>query len=491
MKSFKAFMRNYNRKVLKGNTNHTILLYLVAKPKFEPLIMPKIYTKLLLTAFSLLFLVSCQNDDAPTEPKSNVLFSVDLANNNHAGDIKGYIAAYTPDGELLNYGSLGDSLKWDLKAKYNGTKIDIVYFDVLHGLTADHFKNISVGQTFTDPNLNIKYNTETGSKIFNFKVEDFGNRIGNSTADFTYMNVPFMRRTGYAYWGDMDWDKIENGYGYQNATLNFSDDPKDKEQGLELIMFERGTNIPYIKYFDLTDLAKNNITNITLNKSDFTAAQAKIVEINAISNDYANALLYTYNSKEGRRDIITSFDHHSETGNKIYYISSTEVLPTSYWKFSYSAKDKNTSYAIKSNKKEIPSTIAIKDLKGQSITKNGNQFTLTHAAVFPDKKLVRSYVTFYKYHGALRFDYTVYFDSAESVGTAKITPLKLPTELLKKYNDFITIDSEEWKTGSYGQVYTNIPNNSPLDYLKNSLIRWSDNDKANSEYSFENFSIAL
>jgi hypothetical protein len=454
--------------------------------------MPKIYTKLLLTTFSLLFLVSCQNDDTPPEPKSNVLFSVDLANKKHAGDIKSYIAAYTPDGELLNYGSLGDSLKWDLKAKYDGTKIDIVYFDAANGkgLTANHFKNISVGQTFTDPDLNINYNTDSGSKTFNLKVEDFGNRIGNSTADFTYMGVPFMRRTGYAYWGDMDWKKIENGYGYQNATLYFSDDPKDKEQGLELIMFERGTNIPYIKYFDLTDLAKNNITNITLHKSDFTAAPAKIVEINAISNNYMNAFLYTYNSKEGRRDIITSFDHHSETGNKIYYISSTEELPTSYWKFSYSAKDKNTSYGIKSNKKEIPSTIDIKDLKGQSITKSGNQFTLTHAAIFPDKKLVRSYVTFYKFQEARGFYYTVYFDPTESVGTAKIKPLKLPTEVLKKY-DFIVIDNEEWKIGSYGQAYTNIPNNSPLDYLKNTLLQWIDIDKYDSEYTFENFSIQL
>lgn len=452
--------------------------------------MPKIYTKLLFTAFSLLFLVSCQNDDDAPEPKSNVLFSVDLANKNHAGDIKGYIAAYTPDGELLNYGSLGDSLKWDLKAKYDGTKIDIVYFDVLNGLTANHFKNISVGQTFTDPDLNINYNTDTGSKTFNLKVEDFGNRNGNSTADFTYMGVPFMRRTGYAYWGDMDWNKIENGYGYKNATLYLSDDPKDKEQGLELIMFERGTNIPYIKYFDLTDLAKNDIKNITVHKSDFTVAPAKIVQINAISNDYTNAFLYTYNSKEGRRDIITSFDHHSETGNKIYYISSTDELPTSYWKFSYIAKNKNTSYGIKSNKKEIPSTIDIKDLKGQSITKSGNQFTLTHSAIFPDKKLVRSYVTFYKYQEARSFYYTLYFDPSESVGSTKITPLKLPTEVLKKY-DLIILDNEEWKTGSYGQIYTDIPNNSPLDYLKNSLIRWSGNDKANSEYTFENFSIAL
>lgn len=452
--------------------------------------MTKIYTKLLLTAFSLLFLVSCQNDDAPPEPKSNVLFSVDFKNDRFSSDRKSYIAAYTADGKLLNYGSLSDSAKWSLKAKYDGNKIDILYFEVFSGntLSLHHIRNIAVGQSFTEPATAQPYYPNTEDfKGYNIKVKDFANYPQNSTAEFLYMSVPYIRKPGYAYWGDFSWTKIEDGYTYQKVLIDKSTNPNYTEQGFALVLFERGTNSPYIKYVDVTN--KNPADLITLNKSDFTAAKTNLVQINAKSNEFTNTFLYTYNSKTSRPDMIVSFNHVSEKGNKTWYVSSEDLLPMSYWKFSYFAKEKNTSYTINSNKKEIPSVIDIKDLTGQVVTKNGSEYTLTHAAIFPDKKLVRSYAAFTK-RNAATFYYSYYFDANESTGTTKLNPFKIPAEVLKKYDGFIDTDNSDWKTESYGQVYTNISNNSSLDYFRSTVLLGIDNNKSSSgEYIYETFSI--
>lgn len=445
--------------------------------------MKRIYTELFFALFTILFILSCQKDDP--EAKSNVLFSVDL-DNKWDGGIKGYIAAYSPKGELLNYASLTDSTKWELKAKYVGSKFDILFYSIIgNSINVEHIKNISIGQSFTDLK-NMKSYPIIGDKTFNLKVEDFGNRAGNSTAKYSYMSNPIKRITGGSYSGEFSWQKIEDGYGYTSVSQQLDNDPTKTEKGYELILFERGTNIPYTTYIDLSNRSADKL--ITLNKSDFTAAQTKTIQVNAKSNEFMNMFLYTYNSKVGRGDILTSFDHHS-IGNEIWYINNTS-LPISHWQFTYSAKNKNTSYTISSNK-ELPSSFEIKELTGQAITKTGNQYKLTHSTIFANKKLARSMVSFIKCLNQASINYTIHFDSNESVGTTTVAPFKIPSEILKNNTDFIILDNSDWTKPTYGQTYTDIPNNSSLDYLKKTILLLEDNNKPTNEYMSETFWIEL
>src|SRR6218665_512746 len=237
--------------------------------------MKHFYGKALLSACFLLFLFSCQNDEADSpavEQQTNVLFSVDFGNS-YKGSIKGYLAAYTPEGELLNYGSLGDSTKWDLKGKYNGDKIDILYFEVINGLGIQHMKNIPVGQTFTNLRNTATYQ-ETDKKTFKFKVEDFGKREGNGTDEFGFMSTAYLSRSGYATFNPLKWAKVENGYTYADISFSKGNDPGEKEYGAELLLIDRVTNKAYIKYLDLKTLTENYTSShvITLNKSDFKEA---------------------------------------------------------------------------------------------------------------------------------------------------------------------------------------------------------------------------
>ena len=56
---------------------------------------------------------------------------------------------------------------------------------------------------------------------------------------------------------------------------------------------------------------------------------------------------------------------------------------------------------------------------------------------------------------------------------------------------FHALDALGWRDFGYSQTYTGIPGNSPLDYLKNSLLRWVDTDSSDSDYTYEIFSIKL
>lgn len=454
----------------------------------------------LLFMFFLLSFVSCQSDDVSEsadgpEAKTNVLFSVDLDPNKYNGSIQSYLAAYTPEGKLLQYGCLVDSTKWDLKAKYEGSKIDIVYITVVNTQTiyVDHIKNVNVGQTFTDSNRIVGDYQETGTKVLKFKVEDFGNRTDNTTSTDLEIKIPHIGRSGWATWNQFTWDKIEEGYGFENVTLYYNNDPKEKIHGAQMVLFERGTNTPYVKYLDLTALAKSNAGDelITLNKSDFTAAEKKTIQVNAKSDDYWNMFFYTYNSKADRREMITYFNNIDQ-GDKIWYITGTDELPISYWDFIYSAKEKNTSYSIRSTKKDIPGTFDIKELTGQTITKTGDQYKLTHSAVFPDKKLVRSTINFNTFRTTgSGISYNIHFEGAESIGTVNVAPFKIPEALLKKYEKFAGYNPD-WIVGEYSQIYTNAPKNSTLDFFKQEVIQWIDMNKPSTEdFTYERFSVKL
>lgn len=463
--------------------------------------MIKFRQNLFFVPFLLLVLFSCENNETTESPdnpdaKTKVLFSVDLDPNKYNGSIQSYLAAYSTDGKLLQYGCLVDSTKWDLKAKYDGDKIDIVYISVINtqNISIDHIRNVKVGQIFTYSNRMLNNYQETGTKILKFKVEDFGNRPTNtSSADYELSN-PHLGRSGWATWNQFAWDKIEGGYGFKDVNLYYNNDPKEKIHGAQMVLFERGTNIPYVKYLDLTALALSTSEGdlITLNKSDFSSAEKKTIQVNAKSNDYWNMFFYTHNSKADRRELVTFFNDISE-GDKIWYITGTEELPISYWDFIYSAKEKNTSYAIRSNKKDIPSTFDIKELTGQSITKTGDQYKLTHSAIFPDKKLVRTRINFNTHRPTAEpgISYNIYFEGAESVGTVNIAPFKIPEAILKKYEKFAGYNPD-WIVGEYSQIYTNAPKNTTLDFFKQDIIQWIEMNKPSAEdFTYESFSVKL
>ena len=446
-----------------------------------------------LLTFILVLCVSCQKDDK-LEQEPRILFSVDL--DIQKFDIKnyreGYIAAYTPDGELINYGSLSDSAKWELKADYKNDFIDIVYFEVSHktSLKIDHFRNVPIGQSFTDPNKFESAPYINQAINITFKVEDFGNRDENSTGTMLYENRPYKHHRGYAYpYGEFGWEKIKDGYTYKRSYIDLSPD----SQGTEMTIFERGTNEPYISYIDIPATDINPGDTITLHKSDFKLGALKTIQVNSSYNDFDNIFLYTYNSKEDSRDLITSFEMvvpNSSNEKSTNYISS-DVIPINYWVFNYLARSANTtSYTIRSNK-VMPSYIDIKELTGYAITKSGNNFDFTHGNIFPDKNIARSTVQLSKNIDCSKFSYSQHFDGSESIGNTKIKPFDIPEEIINKYIGFKELNSLEWAGYSYSQIYTNIPENSSLDFLRNSILNSKDNNSSNQEYSYETFSISL
>lgn len=435
-------------------------------------------------------MTSCQdNDDLPkTAPQT--LFSVNLDNQKFNTDYKkSYIAAYTPKGEFIKYGSLSDSSNWVLSAPYKGDKIDIIFFEIWHqnSLIVNHIKNVNIGQVFTDPNMLNPTPILPGKSIV-LEIEDFGNRDGNSTApSYTYECRPHKHNRGYAHpYGEFLWDKVENGYTYKQINI----DPDSKYQGTEIILFERGTNKPYVKHIDIASNSISSGDTITLHKSDFELGETKTVEVNSINNEFNNIFLYTYNSQTDRKDMITSFEDvpNNATEKKIKYVSST-LLPTTFWDFRYFAKNNTTTYTIQTNA-TIPSTITVQELTGHSLIKNGNKSNFTHSTLFPEKKHTRTIFTCSKRINGAVFSYSTLFDTHESIGNSDIVPVQIPNEILSIYTDFTTLNNIGWQSYSYSQIYTNIPGNSSLDFLRNSLM-WVDNNTSNSSYSYETFSIKL
>ena len=452
----------------------------------------KLYNKILhfLTLISVLF-VSCQKDNT-LESESRILFSIDLDVQKFDTDYKkAYIAAYTSDGKLINYGSLSDSTKWELEADFKKDIIDIVYFEIWHknSLKINHIRNINIPQSFTDPNKLEPDPFLNQTKHITLKVEDFGNRDENSTGSTPYENRPHKHNRGNSHpYGEFIWDEVKEDYTYKSTYIDLNPD----SQGLELTIFERGTNKPYISYINIPATNINSGDTITLHKSDFKLGELKTIQVNSSYNDFDNIFLYTYNSKAGKRELITSFEDvvpNSSNIKSISYVNSNDILPIDYWDFRYFAKSANTtSYTIRSNN-VMPSFIDIKELSSSVITKLGNQFDFTHGNIFLGKNIARSTVQFSKKNNESNFSYSLYFEGSESIGNTKIIPFDIPEEILNEYSAFKELNSLEWRIQRYNQTYTNIPENSPLNFLKNSILNWKDNNSSNQEYSYETFSI--
>jgi hypothetical protein len=436
----------------------------------------------------LVTFTSCQKDDIP-ELESHILFSVDLDNLKFDPYYReAYMAAYTSDGILINYGSLSDSAKWVLKGKCKEDKIDILYFEIYDegSLTVNHFRNVSIGQLFADTNTIVFPSPEYYN--ITLKVEDFGNHRDNNTSLTFFESSPHRFTRGSGYSGEFDWEKIENGYAYKTSYIEL--DPR--YQGAELLIFERGTNEPYIYNLDIPASDHNPGDTITLNKNDFTKGELKTLQVVSPDDVFDNIFLFTFNSIDGKRDLLTSYDQviPNVSGEKCMKYVLNDALPMNFWNFNYFPSTwGSTSYSIRSNK-EMPSSIEIKQLTGHRISKSGNNYSFTHGNIFPDKNLVRSSITFSK--GACStLRYKLYFDASESIGNTTITPFDIPYEIVAKYADILETNSTEWNTSNYSQIYTNIDGNSPLEFLQNSLLNWNDNNSSTNDYTYEEFTTNL
>jgi hypothetical protein len=439
--------------------------------------------------FLLILFVSCQKDVVP-ELESRVLFSVDLDNQKFNPYYReAYIAAYTSDGKLINYGSLSDSASWELKGEYKEDKIDILYFEIGNEstLTIDHIKNVNIGQSFVDTNR-FEIHPSSQDIRFTLKVEDFGNYNGNCTSTNVFEMMPRKLIRGYSYSGEFDWENIKDGYAYKTSYIDFN----PGYQGTELLIFERGTNDPYVYYLDIPATDLNSEDTITLNKSEFKPGKLKTIQVNSSDNEFDNIFLYTYNAIDGKKELITSFDQliPNPSGEKFINYIISDILPINYWEFKYFATfSGSSSYTIRTNK-EIPSSIEIKQLTGHKITMSGNQFNITHSNIFPDKDLARSTIQFSKTN-CYNFLYSLHFDRSETIGNTTFTPFEIPNEILTKYPGFIEINSLEWNKYRYTHTYTNIPDNSPLEFLKNTILNWIDNNSSTNDYTYEVFTINL
>ncbi len=459
-------------------------------------------------------MLSCEKEteDKPVvaELTNQKLFSVDLYP--AGGDLAYYIAAYTPEGELLGYGSLADSSKWNLQAKYSGNKIDILYFYFLNNdeLYIDHFRNIPIGQSFkygyyrkNDKQNNIRqigtsqskeyiFRNNTPSqnmrheyKSFVLKVEDFGNRTNNHTATCSYEEWPYQHERGvYMPNGRFTWSKVENGYTYKSITL----DSDPMYQGFEISLFERGTNAPYIYYFNQPLTGYNTGDTITLQKSDFIKGALNTIKINAAG--YASVShvdLCTYNCENGKHDLITSFDNHIRADTVRHF--SSQNLPINRWEFSFLSAGYITSYTISTNK-PIPATIDTKELRGQKITEVDNQFELTHSNPIANSPTTRSNVVFMKYWGSSSIRYTIHFTGAESIGKTTIKPFAIPEGILIKHPEINDpTNAVKWKPYTYNQIHTNVPKNGPFDYLRYNLLMWEESKSTSTGvYAYETLS---
>ena len=199
--------------------------------------------------------------------------------------------------------------------------------------------------------------------------------------------------------------------------------------------------------------------------------------------------LKTYNAIDGKKDLMTShdfFSHNFSNERCLNYVSS-DILPISHWKLTYGGPILGTQSGYKiQTSKEIPSSIEIKRLSGHKITKSGNQFNFTHSNIFPDKNLARSTIRFQTSNYS---QYSLHFDGSETIGNTTISPFEIPYGTLEKNTILLEGDSLEWFEWGYSHTYTNIPNNSPLDYLKNSKLRRIENTSSTTDFTYEVYSI--
>ena len=459
---------------------------------------------------------SCQKDSTP-DIKSNVLFSVDLASGSfNNGYEQAYLAAYTPDGELLGYGNLTDSTKWDLVGKYTGDKIDILFIDEWHEsyLAIYHYTDVPIGQSFTGQSssayaspkrieqmpINPKLgkmqqqvssvpNQRDVSYVLNLKVEDFGNRYDNTSSSNSYESYPYFHSRGIAYpFGELIWDKVENGYTFMQRSL-----PADSiYQGFVLNMLDRETNDAYSYYSDQS-LANLTIDDtLTLHKSDFTKGLLRTIDISSSSNDFNHIFLYTYNTLDGKRDLITSFDDITPSSNEktVRYFTGDNI-PINKWQLSYNASFYKTSYSITSNM-PVPNAIEVKEMTGQSIRKVNDHFEFTHSNAVVSSPLVKSVVLFFKETNNVVFAYNRFFEGSQSSGTSTFKLYDIPAAILADNAGFTDLDANNsWIETGYYQSYTNISGFTPIDDLKARLDIFATPKVISEEYAVENFSIGL
>lgn len=454
----------------------------------------KYFKKYLSSLIFLLIIFTACKKEKNIELEPEILFSVDpdqqKFNYISSPSAKKYLAAYTTDGELIDYGCLSDSARWELSGVCEDNFIDIVYFNVITGLSnvtydliVEHFRNVSPGCKFADP-YNSSDPTYYGIDIF-LKVEDFGNCIDDEMYTGPYELRPHLLLRGYTnYNGAFNWDLIENGYAYEHVNKYYH----ASEFGMELVIFERGTNQPYVVYIEHPMSYFNIGDTIVLDKSDFKPAEYKTLQITNAA-DIGWTMLATYNSKKNVEDLLTNMQN--EKGNIIYYVS-TDILPTSHWEFSFlNGNYQKTSYK-RFTSVDIPSSLEIKDLTGAEFWRFEDQYYLTHAQTFDGKNPARSALSLFKLKSEdACLEYNMHFSGTESAGDILIEPLEIPEEILINNIGLTELENLDWTYINYVQIYTDIPDNSHLDYLRNMLQGLKANDSSSSEYIYEEFSVNL
>jgi len=444
-------------------------------------------------------LMSCKKEEATTisEVKPSVLLKIDLENSDNfvSSNTLYYLAAYTPDGELLGYGSLSDSLKWELSGNYTGATIDVLMFEVWDNSNIEvlHYTDVPIGQSFTQQNSLASASSEKiqqwninpkngqlqqmtptipkqryGNIMLTLKIEDFGNRPGNSTgtSDFESNAYFYKRGDNCELCGKIQWDKIEGGFTFLQKSFNTD----SLYQGFVINMVERGSNDAYCLYFNQPLTNANNGDTLTINKSDFTKGLVKTIDLTSSSNNLASMNLHTYCHQNGYPDLLLSFEEAWPTRDtrELRYFTA-DNLPLNSWHLIYNQSSFFTDYSLTSNQ-QIPSSIEIKEITGESISKVGEQYKLTHGQINTTSIITRSCVNLYKINGNNTAFYSLYFDGSKSIGTSTFKLFEIPPFILDKYNNLVPFKSgSDWLGNSYSQTYANITGYGPIDDLKNKL----------------------
>ncbi len=300
------------------------------------------------------------------------------------------------------------------------------------------------------------------------------------------LKVPHRHYRGRSrYHGGLLWDKIKDGYTYDMISNPWLPD----ELGMSLVIFERGTNQPYIAYIENPVDHYNRGDTIILNKSDFEACEFKTIQVKNTGGG-AYLQIITYNSKEGGHDLITCYVRE-DYGSTISYVSS-DILPISHWEFYKGfSRTQSTSYRIRTNM-DVPSSIEIKELRGSKFERYGNQYNLTHGEVYNDKNLSMSTLSISKtIRDRASIYYKMHFNGIESIGRVPIEPIEIPEEILINNITLRELDDIKWESDNYNQFYTNLQDNSPLEYLENTFLRLNKENSLADEYIHEEFGVFL
>jgi hypothetical protein len=409
-----------------------------------------------------------------------------------------YLAAFSPQGELLGLACLSDSVNWEMKVPtYTGDKIDILTYEIndfeyvssgqIEGITdkvnVTHYQDIDVGSVFdmsmsyTQKNLAVKplfsdgnisqfderelniKSTKVGIPHYGItlKVEDFGTdplvQQRNKSDEPVIDNWKYKNDGAYFYWDTH----------IRSDSLAYD--------GLRLSVTDKLTLEPYVYYGELLGAGFKRNDTLVLHKSDFVKGEINNIEIvdeNNTYRDYNSATFNAYNTTDGKVDLLCKGDryYYSESFLEGINCLVSENLKINKWNFSYSTRGSQCYFASHS---ELPNEIRIKKISNLSVstTTYGKRWYLKHGYVNTSLSMGISQCVFYgSFEGFESVNYTFCINGDDSLGVSDLTAFKIPDQIINDMQLSPEFQSLQLVRTSYKQYYYDNTDISSINFLK-------------------------